>query len=84
MWQNGKVSHGEDTFRKYLPASDVLLDWPKRAISGNDLWHAHLNVKVIVHEIVLLTSFHFFSISRNLAKLKIYISGQNDLSVKVL
>ena len=78
------MSHGEDTFRKYLPASDVLLEVPQSAVSGNDLWHVHLNFKVMVHEMVLLTSFHFFSISRNLAKLKIYISGQNDLSVTVL
>ena len=33
---------------------------------------------------VLLTSFHIFSIIRNFAKLKLYITGQNDFSIKVL
>ena len=37
-----------------------------------------------MHKMVLLTSFHIFSIIRNFAKLKLYITGQNDFSIKVL
>ena len=43
-----------------------------------------LDVKVLVHALVLLTSFHIFSISLNLAKLKLYMSVQDDFSIKVL
>ena len=32
---------------------------------------------------VLLKSFHIFSISRNLAKLKLYVSGQNDFFYQI-
>ena len=79
-----KCDMGGDGFTKCLSASDVLFEWPQKAVWGNDLWHVHLSFKVLVHKTVLLTSFHIFSISRNLVKLKLYISGQNDFSIKVL
>ena len=83
VWQNGKMWHGRDAFRKVFSASDVLFEWPQRTVWGNDLWHAHLDFKLLVHEMVLLTSFHIFSISRNLAKLKLYVSGQNDFFYQI-
>ena len=82
MWQNGKVWHAGDALR-CLSVSD-LFEWPQRDVWGNDLWYVHLNFKLLVHKMVLLTSFHIFSIIRNFAKLKLYITGQNDFSIKVL
>ena len=67
--QNGKVWHGGDALRKFLFASDVLFQCPQRAVWENDLWYVYLNFKVLVHKMVLLTSFDIFSISRNFAKL---------------
>ena len=82
VWQNGKVWHEEDAFRKCFYASDLLFEWPRRVVWGNDLWHVHLNFKVLVHKMVLLTSFHIFGISRNLVKLKLYIGGQHEFFKK--
>ena len=84
VWQNGKVWHGGDAFRKCISVSYVLFEWPQRTVWGNDLWHVNLNFKALVHEMVFLTSMHIFSFSRNLAKWKLYISGQNDFSKKEL